>query len=380
VEGEISQRLVQRYAGRSALTIGVLFISIAAAVAVSNVVFSIADDVRDWYRRTVVVDFLMRTMMPDNTGQETSPMPESLGKEIAAVEGVRMVDSLRHIAASVGDQNALLFARDFNLYEHLPLAAPEALSQDILLRLRDGEAVLGSVLAEKTGLHAGDSLTLSVKEKTHTVRVAGVVSEYAFGGSIVYMDRHVADRLYDLEGVDVFLVAAQSPIPEGLSGKLRAIAEREGLLLQTNSELLRLVNGTINGIVSGLWVLLVLVMLIGALGMVNTLTMNVLEQTRELGMLRAMGLRRGQIVRTVLGQAAYMGLLGILTGSVTGLAMARIFNQCIGSLFGHDVAFDVRPEWIAMVMALGLGTVLGAAALPALRAARLNPIQAMRLM
>jgi ABC-type lipoprotein release transport system permease subunit len=59
--------------------------------------------------------------------------------------------------------------------------------------------------------------------------------------------------------------------------------------------------------------------------------------------------------------------------------MARIFNQCMGSLFGHAIDFHVRPEWIALVMALGLGTVLAAALLPALRAARLNPIRAMRV-
>jgi ABC-type lipoprotein release transport system permease subunit len=231
VEGEISQRLVERYSGRSALTIGVLFISIGAAVAVSNVVFSIADDVRSWYRRTIAVDFLVRTMMPDMTGEETSPMPESLGQELAAVEGVRMIDPVRHVKTSAAGQTGLLVSRDFSLYRELPLAAAEADAPQILRRLRDGEIVLGSVMADKTGLQVGDSIDISVKEATHTFRVAGIVSEYGFGGAIVYIDRATANRAFDLEGVDAYLISADGRAADKLTAALKALTDREGLLL-----------------------------------------------------------------------------------------------------------------------------------------------------
>ena len=112
--------------------------------------------------------------------------------------------------------------------------------------------------------------------------------------------------------------------------------------------------------------------------MINTLTMNVLEQTRELGMLRAIGMRRHQVVKTVLGQAVFIGLLGILAGGVSGLVLARMINVCLGSMFGHHVPFAARPHYIVALLIMALAVVLMAALFPARRASRLSAIQAMR--
>jgi putative ABC transport system permease protein len=125
-------------------------------------------------------------------------------------------------------------------------------------------------------------------------------------------------------------------------------------------------------------VLLILGLFVGALGVVNTLTMNVLEQTRELGMLRAIGMRRGQIVKTVMGQAVFVGLLGILLGGAAGILMARTINYCLGSLFGHYVEFALRPHLIGVLLGVGLAVVMLAALVPARRAANLSLIYAMR--
>ena len=93
----------------------------------------------------------------------------------------------------------------------------------------------------------------------------------------------------------------------------------------------------VSGVVAGLWILLALGLLVGALGVVNTLTMNVLEQTQELGMLRAIGMPRGQLVRTVLSQAVLIAFLGIAAGAASGLLLAWMINLNLASLFGHSV-------------------------------------------
>ncbi len=75
---EIAQRLVVRETGRTALTVGVLFMAVSAGLGTSNAVLSITDDIHDWYHQTMTADFLLRTMMPDTTLRNAVTMPESL--------------------------------------------------------------------------------------------------------------------------------------------------------------------------------------------------------------------------------------------------------------------------------------------------------------
>ena len=378
VEGEMSQRMVLRHAGRSALTIGALLMAVAAGIGTSNAVFSITDDVHTWNERTVTADFLVRAMMPDMNGQDATSMDESLGKEISAFAGVERVESIRLLRVEAGDREAMVLARDYHLHDRVPLEVIEGDPSTVLAKFAEGEVGVGSVLAQRLNLHVGSTLAVVFGERTLTFRVATVATEYSFGGSVVYLDLNVARRLLGVQGVDVFLVKAAAGKAAGIEPKLRTLASDNGLIVQSFLELRSLIDSLVAGVTGGLWVLLVLGLLVGALGVVNTLTMNVLEQTRELGMLSAIGMRRHQVVKTVLGQAVFIGLLGILAGGASGLILARMINVCLGSMFGHHVTFAARPQYIAALLALALAVVLLAALFPARRASRLNAIQAMR--
>jgi putative ABC transport system permease protein len=208
--------------------------------------------------------------------------------------------------------------------------------------------------------------------------LAGVANEYIAGGSVVYVDRVAAERLFNFQGIDSFLIQAKPGQRDVLGSELQRLAKEHGVMVQTFSDLLNTLEATTSGVTGGLWILLALGLLVGALGVVNTLTMNISEQTRELGMLRAIGMPRIQIVKTVMGQAAFIGLLGIAAGALAGLLLARSINFCLGSLFGHPVAFALRPEFAVLLLILALTVVFLAALAPARRAANLNPIQAMR--
>jgi putative ABC transport system permease protein len=375
---EIAERLVVRETGRSSLTVGVLFMAVAAGLGTSNAVLSITQDVHDWHDQTLTSDYLLRTMMPDTRLRNAVTMPESLEEELKSLPGVIQVDSARVMTADAAGQNCLLVARDFGLYDRLPLALVSGDAPRVLTRLVAGEVVVGSVLAQRVKLHEGDMLHVTVGSDSHTLRVAGVINEYTAGGLMMYVDRATAQTKFGVTGVDAFLITTVHPTPPALAAKLATLADRDGLLLHSFTQIRERVDGMVAGVVGGLWVLLALGLLVGALGVVNTLTMNVLEQTQELGMLRAIGMPRRQLMRTVLAQAVLIGLLGLAAGAVSGFLLAATINLSLASLFGHSVHFALRADLVALLLTGALAIVLLAAVAPAWRAARLSPIAAMR--
>src|SRR5262249_25169899 len=121
-----------------------------------------------------------------------------------------------------------------------------------------------------------------------------------------------------------------------------------------------------------------LVCLVAALGVVNTLTTNVLDQTRELGVLRALGLRRGQVARLVLSQAALLAAVSAVPGVLAGVVLAYLMNRSAPPLTGQVVEFHVEGWFTAGCLA-GAALLAGLAALlPARRAARLRVAQALQ--
>lgn len=376
---QMSSRLVLRHAGRSALTVSVLLIAVAAGVGTSNSVFSVTDDTRNWYERTITADFLLRAAMPDMSGQDHASMDPALGDEIRETEGVERVEATSILRIEAGGAEAVMVARDFTLYDKLPLNTVGANANEILQHLQTGQVVIGSVLAEKIERGVGDQLELISGDRSHRFTITGVVNEYTFGGSVVYADRAAIAPFFPIEGVDAFLIKVNAKSAEQVGERLAQIASEQGLLLQTFGELLKLIDAMVAGVTGGLWALLLLGFGVGALGVVNTLSMNVLEQTRELGMLRAVGMRRDQVMWTIMGQALLMGGLGIAAGGALGLFMARMINVCLGTLLGRPVEFAARPHFILLLMLAALAVVMLAALVPARRAARLSPIEATRL-
>ena len=121
-------------------------------------------------------------------------------------------------------------------------------------------------------------------------------------------------------------------------------------------------------------ILLALAILIAVLGVVNTLALSVLERTRELGLLRAVGLGRAQTMRMVTVEAVVISIFGAVLGLVVGTGLGA---AVVRALRDEGITVLALP-WNQMVTYLGLAAVVGvvAAVLPAIRAARVNVLRA----
>ena len=120
----------------------------------------------------------------------------------------------------------------------------------------------------------------------------------------------------------------------------------------------------------------VLAIAVGGLGVLNTMLMAVMERTRELGILRALGWPARAVLGLILREAVLIGLLGGVAGSLVAFALTALMRAA--PMVGE--AFDPRWEWDVFVRAFAVAMLLGVAGglYPAYRATRLQPVEALR--
>jgi putative ABC transport system permease protein len=370
-------RQLQRQHTRTALTVGVLFIGVIMTIGFGNSLVNNLRDIDTWYRETISSDVLVRGGIPDTGTLASSAMSKDHGRHIAALPGVAHVGRINFVPAVAEGRPIIVLARDFPDGRSLSLALVEGTEEELRAGLRRGEAVLATGLAQRTGLGVGDAITLRTRQGEKRLRVAGVVKEYSVGGMALYLDWDAADELLALKGVHAFEVFARPGEAGRVEEALRPFAAKHGLMVHSNAELREDIDDAVAAVEGFMWVLIGLVFVIASMGIVNTLTMNVQEQTRELGVLRAVGMRRREVRKLVVAQALAMGVLSVLPGIVGGLIVAWIMYAATYPLVGHQVPFAMHFGFIAGCGAVALAVAVAASFLPAHRAARLPVIHAL---
>ena len=372
INARLAHREVLRHRVRSSLTVGVLFIATSTGLGMANAILDNTEDTRNWYERILAGDFYIRAMMPDMTGVESANVPDEMAVELRKVAGIDQIDSVKFLQADAAGQQVMVIVRDFQREQKLHIDLRGADPDKVLDELFEGGVIVGTVLAQKTGLGEGDEIPIETRLGTRRMRIAALSNEYLVGGLAIYMETRVAKRLFNVDGTDAFIITADPDRRAEVQEQLGPLCEKYGVLLHSFADIATMIDGMISGIEIGLWGALVICFLVAAIGVFNTLTMNVLEQTRELGLLRIVAMTRGQVRTTVFTQAGIIGIIGLVTGAVGGLIVAYLMHVAMMQAIGHPVPFIFRPMWYLAMTGVGLLIVLMAAWLPAERAARLD--------
>lgn len=239
-----------------------------------------------------------------------------------------------------------------------------------------GDAVIGKILADDLGLRVGNKMRLEAGQgRVAVVTLAGIfeMGVRELDSRYVYLDIKQTQSLLGLFGAITLLdVTVQDLFQAETTAK--RIAQLTGLKseswMQTNAQLMNalssqsLSTNIINFFV-GLSV---------AFGIASVLAISVTQRTREIGILRAMGIRRNQMLRVFLFQGGLLGLSGASVGVLLGAAMVWAFNT-----FGPRLFYiPLSTELIPIVMFASTLTGVLAAMVPAWRASNLNPVAAIR--
>jgi putative ABC transport system permease protein len=219
---------------------------------------------------------------------------------------------------------------------------------------------------------------METREGTHAFTVAGLASDYTAGGMIVLVEWEYAKRYFDLDGVRYIYVVAQPGKKSDVEQGLRVFCDEHHLLMYSRSEFTATCDQMIAGAISSAWVLLALVFVVASLGVTNCVTMNVLEQTRELGVLRAVAMKRRQVCKMILAQALAIGVIGTLPGALLGALLGFAVSSATDATVGLHIPYRLEPALLIGGVVVALAVAVLAALPPARRAAQLRIIHALQ--
>jgi putative ABC transport system permease protein len=371
-EGTLAVRQLLRHRYRTSWTVAVLFLAMGTGLGMACTILDNIRNVQQWYKRTLVGDFYVRAAMPDMATGQSADMPDDLPQRLLNIPGIQSIDSMRMVNAQSGDGSVFVVARNF---EDDTVSAMDLMQGDpatVLQAVRDGGVVVGSVLAERRAWKPGDMIPLATADGQASLKVVGIANDYLGGGLTMYMNRRQAESLLKIEGADAYIIQADDARLAEVGSALESLCDQTGLLLQSYADIVKTINRMMNGVIGGLWGVLALGSVIAAFGLVNTLAMNILEQSREIALLRVVAMTRGQIRKMVVSQAIMMGLIGLVPGTLMGILIGYLTNLSTLSVIGHAVDFHFRPILISGIFLAELVLVLLAALLPAQRAANMR--------
>jgi lipoprotein-releasing system permease protein len=244
------------------------------------------------------------------------------------------------------------------------------------LKVGAGDAVIGKILADDLGLRAGNKLRIESGDgRVAVVTIAGIfeIGVRDLDARFVYVDLKQAQSLLGLYGgINLIDLTVQNLFAADVTAN--RISRLTGLKaeswIETNAQL---VNALASQSLSTS-IITFFVALSVAFGIASVLAISVTQRTREIGILRAMGIRRSQMLQVFLIQGGLLGLIGSAVGASFGYGLVMAFN-----VFGPKLFYIELPTYL-IGSATAIATLVGilAALAPAWRASRLDPVQAIR--
>jgi putative ABC transport system permease protein len=367
-----------RAPGRNGVTISALMIGVAIMLGVGIMIHSFRHTVELWIGQTILADIIVAPpswLQGDESGMLARRIPFHWKPIIESVSGVSAVDPYREITVELQDKPSALVSRDLRLHaqksRYLFLHGD---SGAILQRTASEKAVIVSeALARSVGLRDGEALRLKTPVGERTFTVMGVFYDYATDGGKVVMDRELYRELWSDNTATVLAVYLQDHAdPEIVRQRIVERVAQEGQFLTiSNAELRAEILAIFDRTFAVTYALELTAVLIGLLGIINTLLISMLEQRRELATLRAIGASARQIARLVLWESAYLGLIGAALGTVGGMALAVLLIEVVNKQsFGWTIQLSLSGGLLLQAAGLAVAVSLLAAYWPARSAAR----------
>jgi putative ABC transport system permease protein len=372
--GRLARENTQRNPARTAVTAAALMIGLAVVAFVT--VF--AAGIKSSIATAVDESFQGELVLQNSDG--FSPISPRAADVARQAPGVGLVSTVRAAQAKVldggGKKRVSALAPDAGAVLTIDWTegGPEALR-----RLTDSEVIVDKSLASDNDLEQGDKVRFLTQIGARPdLRVVGEFEDKAeLLGSAIVTQRLMARAFDQKDDVLDFVKLAPGADATAVQARLVAAMDREFPVVEVRNqqELKENQEEQINQLLGLIYALLALAVIVSLFGIANTLALSIHERTRELGMLRAIGMSRRQVRTMIRYEAVITALIGALLGIVIGVIFAALIAQPLKDE-GFALSYPVGQLIVMLIVAAVLGVI--AAIPPARRASRLNVLQALQ--
>ncbi len=379
--GTLAQSNLTRQPSRAAITASATMIGLAIIVGMGGLVWSLTGGFLGILQRSLGSDYLI---MPPSVGVWKSNIgaKQDLAERLDSISGVGVVSTMRYAAAAADGKPVSLLGIDPKAYPKVAsLTFQEGDDRSAYAALDSERAlIVNGIFAAQAGLKVGDTLQLSTPRGRKPYQIVAIAGDYLNAKiTTAYISQ---DNLYKdfRKNEDVFIQVNLEPSadPAKVEEKMKAVLEDyPQFKLISGKSYFEENKQLFDTIFAFYFVLLGVLTLPSLIALLNTLAIGVIERTREIGMLRAIGATRKQVRRTVITESLLLAAIGTALGLLAGLYLGYVMVMGL-SVGGFPV--DYTLPYVGLIAAIAIGLIFGilAALLPARQASRMNIIRALR--
>jgi putative ABC transport system permease protein len=308
-----------------------------------------------------------------------------------------------YVDAGGVNSSVTIYGVDFNQYAQQYSKTFIAATGTIPLSPTDNEVVVGTRVNDpgQNGtllFNAGDNVgviwtnatTLPVVNETYTAQVSGVLQKiggFGIGGPSddgVYIPITKAESFFGTDQCDMIIVQLKSSDNATITNVSKAITDHFGgqVSVISSTAVLSLLSTVFSTIQLFLGGIAAISLLVAGIGIMNIMIVSLIERTREIGILKALGMKSRTVLTIFLGESVIIGLIGAVVGIVLGWILASVTARVLASgAFGGGgfrITPLLTPEVVLGALAFGVGVSVIFALYPAWRASKLKPVEALR--
>jgi putative ABC transport system permease protein len=321
LEGRLAADNLLRSPARTGIVIAALAATAALVFGLSAFIHSTKETVYRWIDDRVAADLFLTCGAPIEKASLAQPMDARLRDQLTALPEVEAAVGIRFHILDFRERIVFMLAIDTNAF---PAGSTRSLARNLgqYPRLREGgTALVSENFAALYNVHPGDRIPIRGRDGLLTLEVIGLAVDYTWNRGTILVDRAWFKQAFGDDLVDIWdIYLRQNADPEAVREKIETRwGRQEAVYAATRKHMHETIEKDIDRVYLLGYAQFCIVGLVTLLGVVSALFISVLQRRRELGLLRAVGASRAQVLGTVLAEAALMGLFGALIGFVVGL-------------------------------------------------------------